>query len=102
MKKIDINNITNENILNYSKVGYEFLIESVVEWATWGIGSKFYIVDSEYTDYDGYIFYIEEREFKENNNKLKEDDWEEWECTNYYCEIQEKPLFFKVLEVIET
>jgi hypothetical protein len=100
MRKLDIDNITNEDILNYSKIGYKFLIESIEEWVGWGIGSKFYIVNSEYTDNVGYIFYIEEREFEENNNKLKEDDWEEW-AVNYYCEIWEKPLFFKVLEIIE-
>jgi hypothetical protein len=100
MKELSINNISNKNILNYSKVGYEFLIESIEEWIGWGIGSKFYIVDSEYIDGQGYTFYVEEREFRDNNDKLKTDDWEEGE-NYYYCEIWEKPLFFKILEIIE-
>lgn len=75
MKKLNIQNITLNDIHNYCQIGYQFLVELTEDYDYLAKTTKFYITQSEIDDYDSNVrsFYIEEREFAEHNNSLKND-----------------------------
>ena len=103
--------ITIIDIHNYCQFDYKFLIEVTdSDGEYYAKGTKFYIIKSEIDTCDSNcrIFYIDEAEFEEENNKLPQDnDYPKYNfiIVGLYPSIEKNepsiPYNFKVLEIIE-